>query len=433
MKLTIFGTGYVGLVTGTCFAALGHDILCVDIDKKKIDMLKKGEPHFYEPGLAELLKQNIARGRINFSMDAASAVEYGQVIFICVGTPQKSNGSANLDFVYNVALTIAANIKSYKLIVDKSTVPVGTARNVKKLIETNIKDKAIEFDVCSNPEFLREGAAVKDFQNPDRIVVGADSRKARQIMTELYMGIARATRPLIFTKVESAEMIKYASNAMLACRISFMNELSHLAEVVGADIKEIAKGMGYDTRIGPRFLQAGCGYGGSCFPKDIRALAATLEHHNLNSDILRSIDYVNERQKKSLFPKLKKHLPSIEGKRIAVWGLTFKPRTDDCREASSLTIVEQLQKEGAIVVGYDPQGMENFNEYNKTIEFADDMYSALKDAYALILVTEWDDFRNPDFERMSKLMKGKIIIDGRNLYTPSIIIDKGFKYESVGR
>ena len=430
MKITVIGSGYVGLVTGTCLADFGNDIICLDVDEKKIEGLKKGIVPIYEPGLKELLDRNAKQGNLTFTTDKKLAYESSDVIFICVGTPQKKNGDADLSYVFQAAEDIAKYMKSYKIIIDKSTVPVGTAEKVRRIIKEKNDNK---FDVVSNPEFLREGAAVKDFQNPDRVVIGTESEKAREILGKLYASVSRVGKPVMFTDVKSAELIKYASNAMLATRISFMNELSHLCEAIGANVKEVAKGIGLDSRIGPRFLQAGAGYGGSCFPKDVRALAQSLEKHGLTSNILMAVDYTNERQKKSLVPKLKKFLPDLDGKTIAIWGLSFKPRTDDIREASSLVVIEQLQNEYAKVKAFDPEAAENAKKQIKNVELTENPYDAARDADALIIVTEWDVFRQPDLERVKKLMKSPIIIDGRNIYDPKEMEKNGFKYVGVGR
>ena len=424
------GTGYVGLVSGVCFADLGNDVICLDVDEKKIENLNNGIIPIYEPGLKEILDKNVKAKRLTFTTNKKLAYEQSDIIFICVGTPSKENGDADLSYVYAVAEDIAKYMNNYKIIVDKSTVPVGTAEKVKKIILEN--NPNANFDVTSNPEFLREGAAIKDFQNPDRVVVGVNSEKAKTQLELLYKPVSRVGKPIMFTSVVNAELIKYASNAMLATRISFMNELSHLCEVVGADIKEIAKGMGLDSRIGPRFLQAGVGYGGSCFPKDVKALGHTLEKLGLNSNVLMAVEYVNERQKKSLVPKLKKDLPNLEGKKIAIWGLSFKPRTDDMREAPSLVVIDQLKNEEAKVYAFDPVAMDNAKKI-VDVNYVENMYDALVDAEALIIVTEWDEFRNPDFEKMKTLMKGNIIIDGRNIYDRKDIEKLGFKYHGVGR
>lgn len=430
MKITMVGTGYVGLVSGTCFADMGNDVICLDIDEKKIQSLKEGIIPIYEPGLKELVDKNVKSGRLKFTTDKKLAYESSDFIFICVGTPSKANGDADLQYVFAVAKDIANNLNGFKVILDKSTVPVGTAEKVKRIIQ-DITDK--EFAVASNPEFLKEGAAIKDFQNPDRVVIGTNSEKAKELLKKLYQPVTRVGKPLMFTDIKSAELTKYASNSMLATRISFMNELSHLCEQVGADIKQVARGMGLDSRIGSRFLQAGAGYGGSCFPKDVKALAQSLEKHGLTSNILMSVDYTNERQKKSLVTKLKKFIPELENKKIAIWGLSFKPRTDDIREAPSLVVIDQLQNEYAKVSAFDPEAMENAKSQTTNVEFNENMYDSLKDADALIIATEWDEFRQPDFEKMKSLMKTPIIIDGRNIYNPKEIRELGFKYVGVGR
>ena len=431
MKIAIVGTGYVGLVSGVCFADLGNDVVCLDVDSEKVDLLNKGVVPIYEPGLKELLDRNVKAGRLKFTTNKEVAYSSSELVFVCVGTPQKHNGEADLSYVFSVAKDVSEFMNGYKVVVNKSTVPVGTAERVKRIILENAPSAV--FDVVSNPEFLKEGTAIKDFQVPDRIVVGCDSERAEKLMGQLYSNIARVGKPIIFTDIKSAELIKYASNAMLATRISFMNELSHLCEVIGADVKEVAKGMGMDSGIGPRFLQAGIGYGGSCFPKDVRALAQSMEKLNLNSDILRAVDYVNERQKKSLLPKLKSFLGKLDGKKVCVWGLSFKPKTDDVREAPSISFIDQVQSEYAEVNAYDPVSMDNAKKVLKSVNFFDNMYDALKGADALVIITEWDEFRNPDFERMKKLMKQNIILDGRNIYNKEYIKEQGFQYQSVGR
>ncbi|HJX05682.1 MAG TPA: UDP-glucose/GDP-mannose dehydrogenase family protein [Candidatus Nanoarchaeia archaeon] len=436
MKLLCIGSGYVGLVSGTCFADLGNEVVCLDIDEKKIESLSRGIIPIYEPGLKELVDRNIKLGRLRFTSDSEKAIREADIIFICVGTPPKPNGEADMSFTYAAAENIGRFMGSYKIIANKSTVPVGTAEKVRKIISEELRKgkKNIEFDVVSNPEFLREGAAVKDFQNPDRIIIGVSSDKARDILARLYKPISRADKPIVFTTEKNAELIKYASNAMLATRISFMNELSQLCEEMGADIKAIARGMALDTRIGPRFLQAGCGYGGSCFPKDVKALGQMLEQHGLTSNLMRTVDYINERQKRSLVPKLKKFLPKLDGKIIAIWGLSFKPRTDDIRESPALTVIDQLLKEDAQVRAYDPEATDNAKQlFKKGVFFANNSYEALEGADALIILTEWDEFREPDFARMKKLMKQHIILDGRNIYEPADIEKLGFNYKGVGR
>jgi UDPglucose 6-dehydrogenase len=436
MKLLFIGSGYVGLVSGAGFADLGNDVICLDIDEKKIEALNQGKVHIYEMGLRDMVESNLKLGRLRFTTDYEKSVKEAEIIFICVGTPPKPNGEADMSFFYTAAENIGKCMNAYKVIVNKSTVPVGSAEKVKKIIceELKKRNKLIDFDVVSNPEFLREGAAVKDFQNPERIIIGTSSEKAKEIMAKLYKPLSRVDKPILFTTEKNAELIKYASNAMLATRISFMNEFSQLCEHIGADIKVIAKGIGLDTRIGPRFLQAGCGYGGSCFPKDVKALSQMLEQHGLTSNLMRTVDYINERQKRSIVPKLKKFLPELENKTVAIWGISFKPRTDDIREAPSLTVIDQLLKEEAHVRAYDPEATENAKQaFKKGVYFAKSSYDALEGADALIILTEWDEFREPDFDKMKKLMTQHIIIDGRNIYEPEEVSKLGFKYKSVGR
>ncbi|MBW2999333.1 UDP-glucose/GDP-mannose dehydrogenase family protein [Candidatus Woesearchaeota archaeon] len=431
MKLTVIGSGYVGLVVGAGFANLGNEVICLDIDKEKIDKLNKGIIPIYEPGLSDLVKRGVRENRLFFTTDKKKAIEHGQVIFIAVGTPSKTDGSVDLQYVDAVAKDIALYMNEYKIIVNKSTVPVGTADKVKKIIKEN-KGNA-EFDVVSNPEFLREGAAVKDFQNPERIIIGADSEKARDIMKSLYKGIERTGRPIVFTGIKSAEIIKYASNAMLATRISFMNEMSRLCEKVGANVKQVSRGMGLDTRIGPRFLQAGVGYGGSCFPKDVRGFIDTAKQNGLQFNILEAVDKVNEEQKRSLIPKIQKLVPDLKDKKIAVWGLAFKPRTDDMREAPSLIIISELQKLGAKIAAFDPEARETAKKVLKDVEYTETAFDAVKDADCLVLVTEWDEFRHLDMEKVKSLMKQPNLVDGRNIYEPEEMKELGFNYLGVGR
>ena len=432
MRITVIGTGYVGLTVGTCLSELGNDVICVDINKKKIDNLNKGKVPIYEPGLEDMLKRNFKEKRISFTTDLKKAVEHGGIIFIAVGTPPGKDHRADLSFVKKAAEDIGKFMDSYKVIVNKSTVPVGTAQLVKEIIIKN-QNKKIDFDVVSNPEFLREGAAINDFMMPDRVVVGADSEQARKIMESIYKGIARANKPIMFTDTKSAEIIKYASNAMLATRISFMNEISRLCEKTGGDIKEVAKGIGLDSRIGPRFLQAGAGYGGSCFPKDVKSLAWTMNQHKIESKILRAVEEVNEEQKKSLLSKVKRLLPDLNGKTVAIWGLAFKPKTDDIREAPSIVIIEQLQNEGAKIRAFDPEAEESAKRILKRVEYSKDPYDAIKDADALVIVTEWNEFRNLDRQKMKQMLRQPNIVDGRNIYDPQEMKDLGFNYIGVGR
>lgn len=432
MKITIIGTGYVGLTLGTCLAELGNEVTCVDIDQKKIGNLNNNIMPIYEPGLEELVKRNKKEGRLIFTTDKESAIRNSIVIFIAVGTPMGENHEADLRFVRAVAEDIGTYMDSYKIIVNKSTVPVGTADMVKKIIKET-QTKEIDFDVVSNPEFLREGSAIKDFMNPDRVVIGSDSEKAKDIMTSVYKAVARANRPILHTDIKSAELIKYASNAMLATRISFMNELSHLAEKAGADIKAVAKGMGFDTRIGPRFLQAGVGYGGSCFPKDVQALIQTIKNNGCESHILDAVEKVNQKQKLSLIPKIQKLVPDLKEKTIAVWGLAFKPKTDDIREAPALVLIQELQRLGANIKAFDPVAQENAKHILSNIEYSQNPYDALKDADALVIVTEWDEFRELDKEKLKSLLRQPNVIDGRNIWDPKEMKELGFNYIGVGR
>ena len=431
MKLTIAGTGYVGLVTGTGFANLGNDVLCFDIDREKIDSLKNGILPIYEPGIEEIYKRNVEAGRLRFTTGAIKAVRESEIIFICVNTPTNEHQEVDLTAVEAVAKFIGQHINEYKIVVNKSTVPVGTADLVKNIIKEN-QNKKIEFDVISNPEFLREGAAVKDFENPDRIIIGSDSKKAEEIMTSLYRSRARTDRPIMITDIKSAEIIKYASNAMLATRISFMNQLSYLCEKTGADIKQISRGMGLDNRIGPRFLQAGIGYGGSCFPKDVKALISTLKLYGCNSDLFEAVHRINEQQKSIVVNKLGSLL-DVKDSTIAVWGISFKPKTDDIREAPSLNIINELQNMGAKVHACDPVAIENAKNVLNNVKFFQNPYETIRDCDALIVATEWNEFRNLDMRAVKILLKNPIIIDGRNIYDPKEMKELGFKYVGIGR
>jgi UDPglucose 6-dehydrogenase len=432
MRIAMIGTGYVGLTTGTCLANLGNDVICVDIGREKIARLEKGELPFYEPGLRDLVEINVREKRLSFTTEIGSAINISDVIFIAVGTPEGSNGEANLSSVFSVAQAIGRAITGYKLVVIKSTVPIGTGERVRAIIKENLKSQ-VQFDLASNPEFLREGAAVNDFMIPDRVVIGVDSGKAKELLMDIYKGIERTGRPVMVTDPRSSELIKYASNAMLAARISFMNELSALCEKAGGDIKQIAKGMGLDSRIGPRFLQAGTGYGGSCFPKDVKALKHILDSLGCSSQMMTAIDEINERQKSSLVPKVVKMVGDARGRKIAVWGLAFKPKTDDLREAPSLVIISELQKLGAKITAFDPVAKENARKLLKGVEFAIDPYDAVKDASCLVIVTEWDQFRELDREKVKRLMKEPNIVDGRNIYEPSEMKAIGINYVGVGR
>ncbi|MBR9699271.1 UDP-glucose/GDP-mannose dehydrogenase family protein [Candidatus Woesearchaeota archaeon] len=432
MKIAVIGTGYVGLVAGVCLADLGNDVICADIDKAKVEMLNEGKVPIYEPGLAEMLKRNQKEDRIIFTTSIKDAIHESKAIFIAVGTPPGANHEADLTAIYAVAKDIGTYMDEYKVVIDKSTVPVGTAERVAIIIREHQK-REIPFDVISNPEFLREGEAIGDFTNPDRIVVGTELEQAQKVMEEIYRGVVRTDKPILFTDVKSAEMIKYASNAMLATRISFMNEVAQLCEKVGADVKAVAKGMGLDTRIGTRFLQAGVGYGGSCFPKDVAAFRETMLDHNVEGQILWAVDKVNTEQKKSLLPKIKKLVPDLKGRKIAIWGLAFKPKTDDMREAPSIVIIEQLQKEGAEIIAFDPEAEDTAKKMLSDITYTKTPYEALEEVDALVIVTEWNEFRDLDKDKIKSLMKQPIVIDGRNVYEPREMRKKGFTYVGVGR
>jgi len=431
MKLTVAGTGYVGIVTGTGFANLGNDVICYDVDAEKINKLSAGRLTIYEPGLDELFKRNLEAGRLRFTTDPISAIQESEIIFICVGTPLDSGQAADLTAVKEVSRVVGRHMNDYKVIVNKSTVPVGTADLVKKIVKEN-QPSEIPFDVVSSPEFLREGAAVKDFENPDRIIIGTDSSKAEEIMSSLYRSKARTGRPILITNVRSAEIIKYASNAMLATRISFMNQLAHLCEKTGADIKDVSRGMGLDGRIGSRFLHAGLGYGGSCFPKDVKAFIATLKEHGCDSDLFEAVDRINEKQRSLAVEKLRSVL-EVASATVAVWGLSFKPKTDDIREAPAITVIKDLQDAGATVHAFDPIAMDNAKAVLSGVTFFDNPYETIRDCHALIVVTEWDEFRNLDMRAVKVLLKKPIVVDGRNIYDPEEMRELGFTYLCVGR
>lgn len=434
MKIAVIGSGYVGLVGGTCFADFGNQVTCVDIDEKKIALLNSGGVPIYEPGLDDMLERNRKEGRIVFTTDFAAAIKDNDVIFIAVGTPPGKNHEADLSFVLDVAKKIGSNMQNYKVIVTKSTVPVGTADKIEQAIKV-AQTTPVEFDVVSNPEFLREGEAILDFTNPERVVIGTKTERARKVMEQLYRTVARANKPIVYTDIKSAEMIKYASNAMLATRISFMNEIARLCEKVGADVKEVAKGMGLDSRIGPRFLQAGLGYGGSCFPKDVQALAQTMQQHHVPSKILHAVEEVNAEQKQVAFEKLRQAVGDVKGKTIAVWGLAFKPKTDDMREAPSLTVIESLHKAGAKIFAFDPEAQVVAKKMlaHIPITYCQRPYDAITGADALVVVTEWNEFRQLDLDRIKSVMKSPIIVDGRNIWEPSEMKAKGFTYIGIGR
>lgn len=437
MNIAIVGTGYVGLVSGTCFAEMGVNVTCVDVDEAKIQGLLNGEIPFYEPGLKEMVARNHSEGRLNFTTDISTCIDNVEVVFSAVGTPPDEDGSADLQYVLAVARSFGQNIKKYTVLVTKSTVPVGTAKKVKQVIREELGKRGsdIPFDVASNPEFLKEGAAIKDFMSPDRVVVGIESEEARELMVKLYRPFLINNFRVIFTDIPSAEMIKYAANSMLATRISFMNDIANLCELVGADVNMVRKGIGTDTRIGNKFLYAGCGYGGSCFPKDVKALIKTAEQQGYEMKVLCAVEEVNEKQKSVLFNKLHKHYGgNLAGMTIALWGLAFKPETDDMREATALTTINYLLDAGCKVRVYDPVAMgECQRRIGNAVEYAKDMYDATLDADALLLLTEWKQFRMPSWGVVKKLMKMPIIIDGRNIYDLKEMGDLGFQYYCIGR
>lgn len=436
MNIAIVGTGYVGLVSGTCFAEMGIDVTCVDVNEDKIRSLLNGQIPIYEPGLDELVHRNVEAGRLHFTTDLVTCLDNIDVVFSAVGTPSDEDGSADLRYVLAVAKTFGMNIKKYTIFVTKSTVPVGTAQKVKQTIQAELDKRGdnIEFDVASNPEFLKEGAAIKDFMTPDRVVVGTASDKAKKIMTRLYKPFMLSGERMIFTDIPSAEMIKYAANSMLATRISFMNDIANLCELVGADVNMVRKGIGADTRIGKKFLYAGCGYGGSCFPKDVKALIKTAEKNGYDMKVLKAVEEVNEKQKSILLDKLVKHYNgNLQGKIVALWGLAFKPETDDMREAPSLVLIDKLTQAGCAVKVYDPIAMnECRRRVGNKVTYCKDMYEAALDADALLLVTEWKEFRVPSLGVLAKTMHEKLIIDGRNIYDMEDLVEKGFTYYKIG-
>ena len=431
MKIAVIGTGYVGLVAGACFAENGNEVICVDKDASKVRTLQRGRIPIYEPGLEELVRRNRSEKRLTFTTNLSRGVRASQIIFIAVGTPTGEDGSADLRHVLDVAREIAHVMNGYKVIVDKSTVPVGTAQRVADVVK---KGTQHPFSVVSNPEFLKQGAAIDDFMKPDRVVIGADDSRAAEIMRELYAPFTRTGAPIMMMDTASAELCKYAANAMLATRISFMNEVANVCEVVGADVDHVRRAVAADRRIGPSFLFPGVGYGGSCFPKDVKALTQFAASKNYDFQILKAVEGVNERQKVRLLVKMKQHFGSLKGKRIAVWGLAFKPKTDDMREAPAVPLVNGLLDAGATVVAYDPEAMKVAKEiFGTRVQFADKGYAALAGADALAIVTEWSEFREPDWSKIRKLMKGAVIFDGRNLYNPDHLRGLGFTYHSMGR
>ena len=432
MKISIVGTGYVGLVSGTCFAETGIDVTCVDVDERKIKNLKKGILPIYEPGLEEILERNVSKERLKFTTDISSSLKDCEVAFIAVGTPPDEDGSADLHHVLNVARDIGKYMEGYIVIVTKSTIPIGTAEKIRKVVKEELdkRNVDIKFDVASNPEFLKEGAAVSDFLKPDRIVIGVDSEKVEEVMKRLYKAFLLNGHPIVFMDVPSAEMTKYTANAMLATKISFMNDIANLCEIVGADVNLVRKGIGSDSRIGNKFIYPGTGYGGSCFPKDVKALIKTAKENNYELRVLDAVEEVNDDQKSVLVNKVKKYFNNdLKGKSIALWGLSFKPETDDMREAPSLVIIDKLIDAGCKIKAYDPQAMKEAKRIlNDKIDFAAEPYEALIDADCLIIVTEWREFRYPNFNVMAKLLKNKAIFDGRNIFEPVEMKEMGYEY-----
>jgi UDPglucose 6-dehydrogenase len=439
MNIAIVGTGYVGLVSGTCFADTGANVTCVDVDAQKIERLKNGDIPIFEPGLDELVVKNVKAGRLHFTTDLSSVLDDVQIVFSAVGTPPDEDGSADLKYVLQVARTIGQHMNSYLVVVTKSTVPVGTASKVRKTIEEELAKRGLqdlEFDVASNPEFLKEGNAIKDFMSPDRVVVGVESEHAKKVLTKLYKPFLINNFRVIFMDIPSAEMTKYAANSMLATRISFMNDIANLCERVGADVNMVRAGIGADTRIGRKFLYAGCGYGGSCFPKDVKALIKTADQNGYSMEVLKAVERVNERQKSILFEKLKKAFKGedLKGKTIAMWGLSFKPETDDMRESTALVMIHLLLEAGCTVRAYDPVAMnECKRRIGDTVTYCNDMYDAVLDADALLLLTEWKEFRLPTWAVIKKAMKRPLVIDGRNIFDSEDLEENGFEYHCIGK
>ena len=436
MKIAIVGTGYVGLVSGACFAEMGADVTCIDVDKRKIEMLRKGQIPIYEPGLEELVARNVADGRLHFSTELGECLDQVEIVFSAVGTPPDEDGSADLRYVLEVAREFGRKINRYTLLVTKSTVPVGTAQKVRQAVAEELAARGVEveFDVASNPEFLKEGDAIDDFMKPDRVVVGVESERARQLMERLYKPFMMNNYRMIFTDVASAEMIKYAANSMLATRISFMNDIANLCEIVGADVNMVRKGIGADARIGSKFLYAGCGYGGSCFPKDVKALIRTAEQRGYRMQVLEAVEAVNERQKGILYEKFVREFDGeVEGRCVAMWGLSFKPETDDMREAPSLVLIERLLAVGCRVRVFDPIAMDEARRrLGDRVEYCASKYEALEGADALMIVTEWKQFRLPNWARVAEAMKGGVVIDGRNIYERHEVEAAGLKYLRIG-
>lgn len=436
MNIAIVGTGYVGLVSGTCFAEIGANVICVDVDANKIERLKNGEIPIYEPGLDDLVLKNVKAGRLKFATSLADVLNEQEIVFSAVGTPPDEDGSADLKYVLQVAKTIGENLNKYIVVVTKSTVPVGTAKKVRETIQNELDKRGVDinFDVASNPEFLKEGNAIKDFMSPDRVVVGIESDRAKKMLTKLYKPFLTNNFRVIFMDIPSAEMTKYAANSMLATRISFMNDIANLCERVGADVNMVRAGIGSDTRIGRKFLYAGCGYGGSCFPKDVKALIKTADSNGYSMEVLKAVEKVNEQQKSILFKKLQKaYANDLKGKTITLWGLAFKPETDDMRESTALVMIDLLQKAGCTIRVYDPIAMnECKRRIGDSVIYCKDMYDAVLDADALLLLTEWKEFRLPSWEVIAKAMQRKLVIDGRNIFDPEELKEAGFEYHCVG-
>ena len=436
MNIAIVGTGYVGLVSGACFAEMGIDVTCVDINPEKIKCLLNGEIPIYEPGLDDLVKRNVEAGRLHFTTDLTTCLDNVEVVFSAVGTPPDEDGSADLQYVLEVARTFGRNIKKYTILVTKSTVPVGTAKKVKAVIEEELtkRGEQIDFEVASNPEFLKEGAAIKDFMSPDRVVVGIESDRAKKVMERLYRPFQMNNYRLYFMDIPSAEMTKYAANAMLATHISFMNDIANLCDLVGANVDMVRKGIGADTRIGSKFLYPGCGYGGSCFPKDVKALAHTAREYGYTMGVIEAVEAVNERQKEIVVKKLQDKLGTLRGKTIALWGLAFKPETDDMREAPALVVIEKLLEAGASVKVYDPVAMDECRRrIGDRVVYCKDMYDVVIDADALAVLTEWKEFRIPSWSVIKRVMKQPVLVDGRNIYSKDEVIAEGFEYAAIGK
>ena len=436
MQIAIVGTGYVGLVSGTCFAEMGIDVTCVDVNAEKIHRLQQGEMPIYEPGLEEMVRRNVEAGRLHFTTSLADCLDEAEVVFSAVGTPPDEDGSADLQYVLEVAREFGRHINKYTILVTKSTVPVGTARKVKQAVQEELDKRGvqIEFDVASNPEFLKEGAAIKDFMSPDRVVVGTESERAREVLSKLYRPFLVNNFRVYFMDIPSAEMTKYAANAMLATRISFMNDIANLCDLLGANVDMVRKGIGTDSRIGSKFLYAGCGYGGSCFPKDVKALARTAKEHGYTMQVIEAVEAVNERQKTIVCDKLQAMIGDVQGKTIALWGLSFKPETDDMREAPALAVIDRLLRDGATVRVFDPVAMEECRRrIGDRVVYARDMYDAVVDADALILLTEWKQFRMPSWAVMRKAMKAPVLVDGRNIYDKTEVQAEQFLYCAIGK